>query len=647
VEVVMASSELASAIHQYTSWGLSVIPFEYQSKEPAVAWEKYQHSPPGEKQLVKWFGNGVPRNVGIVCGHVSGNFVVLDFEDKDLFWQFAQKWEALRGRAIHEETPVVVTSRGYHVYLKIHKLPGNQKFYNWEIRAEGACVVAPPSVHPNGTVYCFANPETDILQVDDISELGIDVEKKARVIIRDSFWADKALKGVAEGQRDDTCIRLAGHYKAKGLTCEETLTLLKAWAERCTPPFPHKDVEKCVHSSYGYLVKEAQTQAEALAEARRVALRWLELKDTDVIDVALAIVIANKAEGDPLWLLLVGASSTGKSEILRGIFGCQNVHPLGGFTANTFASGFEKNKASLLEALANHTTLVVKDFGSLLTMRREDRGIILQQLREIYDGQYRKDYGNGKVVAWKGTMGLLAACTSAIENYHAVIGELGNRYILYRCELELEAREKVALKALSDEGAETRMRCEIEEAFKNSVDNAPDANKVVTPENMHIKLAALSSIVAQLRSQVSRDPYDKSVNYMPDIEGPARLAKAFAKLGKGLAAIRGKLVVTDDEYKVICKVALDSVPRRRSLIIGNLTDLDWKGAKEISSNVGIPTITVNRELEDLTLLRVVRRELESDDPNEVTQTTPYKWRLNATVARGLEASGLMEVIRAC
>jgi hypothetical protein len=388
------------------------------------------------------------------------------------------------------------------------------------------------------------------------------------------------------------------------------------------------------------------TQAEALAEARRVTLKWLELKDADVIDTALATVIANRADGDPVWVLLVGAPSTGRSEILRGFSGCEGVHPLGGFTANTFASGFEQSKSCLLETLPDHTTLVIKDFGSLLTMRREDRGLVLQQLREIYDGQYRKDYGNGKVVDWKGTMGLLAACTSAIENYHAVIGELGNRYVLYRCELGQEARESVALKALEDEGVEGEMRREMGEAFKNAVENAPDAGGVIIPEPIRNKLASLASLVAQLRSQVSRDPYDKTVNYAPDIEGPARLVKAFGKLGKGLATVRGKTEVTEEEYRVICKVGLDTIPKRRRIVIACLTDLEWKGTKKISNEIDVPTTTVNRELEDLAMLRVVSRELELDEADDVKQTTPYRWRLKDQIATRLTTSGLMEVIGA-
>jgi len=188
------------------------------------------------------------------------------------------------------------------------------------------------------------------------------------------------------------------------------------------------------------------------------------------------------------------------------------------------------------------------------------------------------------------------------------------------------------------------MRQEIEKAFKNAVDNAPDASKVVITEAVQTKLAALSSIVAQLRSQVSRDPYHKTVNYMPDIEGPARLAKAFAKLGKGMVAVRGKQQITEEEYGVICKAALDTIPRRRSVILGSLLDLEWKGAREIGCKVNIPTVTVGRELEDLAMIKVVKREVDSDNSDEMAETAPYRWRLKDATVIALRSSGLMEAL---
>ena len=63
------------------------------------------------------------------------------------------------------------------------------------------------------------------------------------------------------------------------------------------------------------------------------------------------------------------------------------------------------------------------------------------------------------------------------------------------------------------------------------------------------------------------------------------------------------------------------------------------------NEVDSPTTTVGRELEDLAMIRVISRELDTDD--EVRQTTPYKWRLKDDIAWILESSELMETIKAC
>ena len=626
VNTVTSTNALKRSLELYQHWGLSIIPIIYKGKKPLVDWKEYQKRRPYAGELGDWFGNSKPKNIGIVCGKASGNLVVLDFDSEALWGESLRNWDEGKFGSIYQATPVVKTGRGYQVYLRTKRTVNKQRLNGIDIQGQGSYVVAPPSVHPTGEVYQFINPDiSNILVVNDLSDVGIRLDRRQEVAPN---WLTTALQGVPEGERDNTCIRLAGHYKAKGLGYEETLTLCLNWAVKCQPPLPNNQVEKCVKSAYGYQQREAQNQAEALARAKEVALKWLRLEDSNVIDVALATIVANKAEGDPVWLLLVGAPSTGKSEILRALFDCEGIHPLGGFTANTFASGFEKANVGLLETLPGEITLVVKDFGTLLTMRHEDKALILQQLREIYDGEYKKEYGNGKVVHWKGRMGLLGAVTTAIENYHSVIGELGNRYILYRCEPDGTHREDIATLALNDEGAEPRMRKEIAEAFKQAVGNTPQAKLVTIPDDIKQKLAHLADLISRLRSPVSRNPYDKTVNYQPDIEGPARLAKAFAKLGKGLSAIRGRLEMTSEEYEVINRVAMDTVSKRRITIVHYLLDKDWRRTKDIASDLTMPQTTATLELEDLSMIGVLDRQPDLKEGEELAQTTPYKWQLN-------------------
>jgi hypothetical protein len=224
---------------------------------------------------------------------------------------------------------------------------------------------------------------------------------------------------------------------------------------------------------------------------------------------------------------------------------------------------------------------------------------------------------------------------------YSVIGELGNRYMLYHLDSE-EDRRETALKAISDEGVEEIMRNEISIALKKALNNAPKAEQVVIPESIQLKLASLAELTSQMRSPVSRNPYDKTVNYMPDIEGPPRLAKSFVKLGKGLAAIRGKLEMTEDEYELIKKIALDTVPRRRKLIVSYLISKEWKNTKLISSDLDIPISTITLDLEDLMLVKVVRREPDLEDGADLKQTTPYRWQLRNKIAGLIEDAELIE-----
>jgi hypothetical protein len=107
--------------------------------------------------------------------------------------------------------------------------------------------------------------------------------------------------------------------------------------------------------------------------------------------------VANLLPRDPLWLFLVGPPSAGKTEVIAALGDIPSIFPLSSLTPQTFASGFEgkHGETSLLPRLSGKT-LTMKDFGSVLTMYREKKAEIIGQLREIYDGQFSKTWGNGR-----------------------------------------------------------------------------------------------------------------------------------------------------------------------------------------------------------------------------------------------------------
>jgi len=240
----------------YQKWQVSIIPLQYKSKLPAIAsWKPYQEHRPDLAELGSWFADieQQPKNIGLVCGAVSGGFTVLDFDNEVSFFDFVDKWNALRHRDIHEETPIVATARGYHVYLRLKDIPKTVKLPSGiDIKAEGGYVLAPPSVHPSGHIYQFVNPQViKPLAINTLADIGIEAPKQEGISSNEPGWVRKALQGAPEGERDITCTKLAGYFRNKvpQAVCVE---ILVPWGDRCTPPFPPEDVQKVVVSVYRY-----------------------------------------------------------------------------------------------------------------------------------------------------------------------------------------------------------------------------------------------------------------------------------------------------------------------------------------------------------------------------------------------------------
>lgn len=318
------NSELYKALALYQKWELSIIPIGYKSKKPLIKWEQYRHRRPDNAELGEWFGDGQSKNIGLITGAVSGNFVVLDYDDGSAFSDLVERWAQKRGRSIYEETPVVGTGRGFQVYLRTKEPLRSQRLNGLDIKGEGGYVVAPPSVHPSGAAYTFIDSDTaEILEIGSLEEVGIKLDGGRRASHSEPNWASQALQGVQEGERDDTCTRLAGYFK--NFHPEDvTLAILKHWGQRCDPPFPEKEVEKCVKSVYRYRPEFPSIPSpigcdvmDVMMETKGLSLQW-----------AKDISLAQGEEVNSLWgtflfpgsiHLLSGEAGVGKTTFLYNL----------------------------------------------------------------------------------------------------------------------------------------------------------------------------------------------------------------------------------------------------------------------------------------------------------------------------------------
>ena len=165
----------AFAAHQA---GLCVVPpKEDGSKAPFGEWKEYQANRPNESVLNQWYSNG-RTGMGIVCGAVSGNLEVLDFDDRRTYVAFkelanatglAQLVDRIESGFL-EESP----STGIHWPYRCEDIGRNTKLacrpkpleemahpqdkvkVLIETRGEGGYIITTPSygkVHPSGLPY--------------------------------------------------------------------------------------------------------------------------------------------------------------------------------------------------------------------------------------------------------------------------------------------------------------------------------------------------------------------------------------------------------------------------------------------------------------------------------------------------------------
>ena len=160
VEDEMKSTKpLLHQARQLAESKLSIIPIRADgSKAPALSgWKSYQSKIAAPKTLDKWFANG-NRGIAIICGQVSGNLEVIDFDDPAAFESWKRLVEKQGGSNLIRKLVIAETPRGgYHVYYRCSDgVEGNQKLAQRtdsngklkvliETRGEGGYVVAPGS----------------------------------------------------------------------------------------------------------------------------------------------------------------------------------------------------------------------------------------------------------------------------------------------------------------------------------------------------------------------------------------------------------------------------------------------------------------------------------------------------------------------
>jgi hypothetical protein len=352
--------------------------------------------------------------------------------------------------------------------------------------------------------------------------------------------------------------------------------------------------------------------------------------DFQALRIAMGVLKSHYlALGDAPWLFMVAPPGSGKTTVgILGSAGLPGVKELGNLTENTLVSGFYGHDApgvlekfgetlqfkiekgqlvvnngptkdtTLFRIINGNAIILIKDFTTILSMRRDKRAEIISQLRELHDGKYEFDRGTGVTKSWEGKLTVLAAVTPDVDRHYAVLSTLGERFLKVRWS---RPNYLAGRAALDQQGQEKSIRTGIQGKVKELFEASATVAPTLAPPLVQ-RLIALADIVAYGRTHVTWE--QNQITYVPEPEANTRLTKQLGTIGKGIAALRGKSVVGDEEMADIVRVALDSLPpgRRRMLFAQDPT--------QVTSDS--PASTTKRTLQDCEALRLLETDAKGN-----------------------------------
>jgi hypothetical protein len=342
----------------------------------------------------------------------------------------------------------------------------------------------------------------------------------------------------------------------------------------------------------------------------------LWLPDPYPLLAAAGAVAANRIDGEPAWLVLVGPSSSGKTVLLEQFLALNHVEALSDLTLAgllTDPGSRGQGTGGVLNRLGPAGgIIIIKDMSWLFAARTESEGRIIPAMREVHDGSMSRAMGSrgGRTIEWPGDgrrakLGLLAAATDVIDLHAGLVNAMGPRMIFAR--MPKPDHRAVITAAARNVGRADEMRAAFAAATVELFD-ALDPSRVAQPDGVVDEaLRDISEFVAIARSPVQRDRNGRIV-LVGEPEVGSRLYQGLAQQRRGLIALGCD---AQRAHAVARRMGMDSIPALHRHIVDHLVSVgvEAPGTHNIASGVDYPPATAVDVLEELAARGVVERIL--------------------------------------
>ncbi len=359
-----------------------------------------------------------------------------------------------------------------------------------------------------------------------------------------------------------------------------------------------------------------------LSDVNQVFQETLHLPDLGALHVVLATIAANRMEGEPVWLLVIGPPSSAKTETVETLVEVPEIVTLSTTTKAGLLSGTTGagGTGGVLIEGGKRFVLVIKDFTTICSEHASTRNEVLAIFRELFDGRVERAVGTGggRILKWSGHAGCIACATEAVDTVD--MANFGERWLRYRLPKSSDEDRFVtgifAMDNLGRQRTQRARRTAAVTAFFSCL-VLPD-RPTVPPMHEQDRLIELADLGARCRSGVVwGGGHGDEIVQVPAHEEVPRLLGELGQLSAGLCAIG---VDDGERWRLLAKCAVDGMAtvRRSVLDVIMATESDLATAT-VAARCRLPQSSVRRHLQELLALGLC--DLTGDHPERWCAST--------------------------
>jgi hypothetical protein len=391
-------------------------------------------------------------------------------------------------------------------------------------------------------------------------------------------------------------------------------------------------------------VESPEVRAEKWARVEAVLHKYFHNPEIPMAKAILASIASQVLKEYPCscWLMVTAPPGSMKTALLMALEGLPRFYFVDTMTEHTLLSGKIDNPnktrhepASYLHRMGSDAILISKDFGALLSLDKNKLGAVLAQLCDVFDGHFKKETGsdeNAPEREWRGRLTMVAGCTADLDRHHKVFQAVGPRFVRLRAPRIAGAEAGLAAMHQKKVNNDELKRALYD--FMIPIMSWAERPAPSTPEALEMRLAHLTELLCQVRSNVPRDSHHEISDFV-ETESNTRLPQELAQLTRGWAVLMGRTEVNEEDFALAKRAAWDSMPPVRKAVLKALI-LNQQPKDAIFD---LPETTVQRAAEDLIAIGLAESEdvTDDDEKGESKKKKQYTYALSRAGRKLIEA----------